>query len=149
MQMLASTYPYPLAWEVGKRGKAKLQASGNQETVAARLQLPDFKYQAEIDIRPQTPLLTATNLVLGKGNFKISPIVGHHLQIRAAQFDLDAWLSALSPPAKNKFLLWHSSTHRVFQLQRESILMSMISPWRAWSGMMSTLPLSARILVGI
>ncbi|WP_194438410.1 YhdP family protein [Vibrio fluminensis] len=98
MQMLASTYPYPLEWKVGKKGKAKLQASGNQETVTARLQLPDFKYQTEIDIRPQTPVLTATNLVLGKGSFKISPIVGHDLQIRAKQFDLDAWLSALTHP---------------------------------------------------
>nr|WP_281364214.1 YhdP family protein [Vibrio marinisediminis] len=102
MQMLASDYPYPLQRTMGEKGKAKLQASGNQEAVAARLQLPDFKYQAEIDIRPDTPKLTATNLVLGKGSFKISPIVGHHLQVRSAQFDMDAWLDALTLPEPQK-----------------------------------------------
>ena len=102
LQMLASKYPYPLQRTMGEKGKAKLQASGNQETVAARLQLPDFKYQAEIDIRPDTPLLTATNLLLGKGSFKISPIVGQHLQIRSTHFDMDAWLQALTLPEPNK-----------------------------------------------
>ena len=98
LQMLASTYPYPLNRQVGQKGKALLQASGNQESISARLQLPDFKYQTEIDIRPETPVLTATNMVLGKGNFKISPIAGHHLKVRANQFDLDAWFAALTKP---------------------------------------------------
>lgn len=102
MQMLASAYPYPLKRKMGEKGKAKLQASGNQETIAARLQLADFKYQTEIDIRPDTPVLTATNLVLGKGSFKISPIVGHHLQVRTSHFDLDAWLEALTLPEPDK-----------------------------------------------
>lgn len=95
LQMLASTYPYPLNRNIGEQGKAHLQASGNQETITARLQLPDFKYQTEIDIRPHTPVLTASNMVLGKGSFKISPVVGHQLHIRASQFDLDAWLTQL------------------------------------------------------
>ena len=97
LQMLASTYPYPLNHQVGAQGKAHLQASGNQQSITARLQLPDFKYQTEIDIRPKTPVLTASNMVLGKGSFKISPIVGHQLNIRAHQFDLDEWLSYLTP----------------------------------------------------
>ncbi|WP_434997596.1 YhdP family protein [Vibrio scophthalmi] len=111
LQMLASTYPYPLNRQVGQQGKAHLQASGNQESITARLQLPDFKYQTEIDIRPQTPVLTASNMVLGKGSFKISPIVGHDLQVRATQFDLDAWLAALSQPApRNQSVLAQLNT---------------------------------------
>lgn len=92
LQMLASAYPYPLNHSMGQAGKAKLQASGNQETVSARLQLDDFKYQTEIDLRPDVPVLDATNIVVGKGSFKISPIVGHDLQVRTDKFDMDAWI---------------------------------------------------------
>ncbi|MDA0148582.1 YhdP family protein [Vibrio sp. LaRot3] len=97
LQMLASDYPYPLGKKAAMRSKASMQASGNQESITARLQLPDFKYQAEIDIGSDMPVIKATNLILGKGSYKISPIVGHQLRIRAKQFDLDAWLEALTP----------------------------------------------------
>ncbi|WP_075709789.1 YhdP family protein [Vibrio panuliri] len=122
MQMLASQYPYPLGRKIGEKGKATLQASGNQETVTARLQMPNFKYQTEIDIRPETPVLTATNLVLGKGSFKISPIVGHDLQIRTQSFDLDAWLAALThPTAKQTYALAQLNTPTIPTPERVSI----------------------------
>ncbi|GIB08438.1 hypothetical protein VCSRO184_2972 [Vibrio cholerae] len=76
--------------------QALLQASGNQEMVSARLQLPQAKYQAEIDLTPKVPVLKATNLVLGQGSFKISPVVGHHVQLRSQAFNLDDWLSILN-----------------------------------------------------
>lgn len=78
------------------KGQALLQASGNQEMVSARLQLPQAKYQAEIDLTPKVPVLKATNLVLGQGSFKISPVVGHHVQLRSQAFNLDDWLSILN-----------------------------------------------------
>ncbi|EGU41695.1 hypothetical protein VII00023_16971 [Vibrio ichthyoenteri ATCC 700023] len=119
LQMLASTYPYPLSRQIGQQGKAHLQASGNQESITARLQLPDFKYQTEIDIRPQTPVLTATNMVLGKGSFKISPMTGHHLQVRARKFDLDAWISSLSQPTpKHRSVLAQLNTPIIPNPQR-------------------------------
>ncbi|UPQ88309.1 YhdP family protein [Vibrio sinaloensis] len=96
LKLVSSDLPSPLNKLMGKPGKGRLQASGNQETVTARVQLPNFKYQTEIDIRPSTPVLTDSNLVLGKGSFKISPVVGHHLQIRLAKLDLDEWLEMLS-----------------------------------------------------
>ncbi|MCF1526686.1 hypothetical protein, partial [Escherichia coli] len=46
LQSIASDYPYPLGKPANRQGKARLQASGNQQTVSARLQLPDAKYQA-------------------------------------------------------------------------------------------------------
>ena len=98
MKMIESDYPYPLKKASNVAGKARLQASGNQESITARLQLPQVKYQAEIDITPNTPVLTATNLVVGNGNFRISPVVGHHAQIRSDQFDFDQWLSVGSEP---------------------------------------------------
>lgn len=96
---LESQYPYPLAKSAGDKGKASLQASGNQESITARLQLPNTKYQAEIDITHDTPVLTATNLVLGNGGFKISPVVGHHVLVRTDTFDLDEWISVADEPA--------------------------------------------------
>ncbi|WP_165312371.1 YhdP family protein [Vibrio ziniensis] len=95
LKMLASEYPYPLAKKVTSPGKAHLQASGNQESITARLQLPRAKYQAEIDIRSHTPVLTATNLVLGQGSFKISPVVGHQAQVRLDRFNLDDWIALM------------------------------------------------------
>lgn len=95
---LVSEYPYPLAKGYGDTGFARLQASGNQQSITARLQLPSVKYQTEIDITGEQPVLKATNLVLGKGGFKISPIVGHHFQVRTDKFNLDDWMSIAKEP---------------------------------------------------
>ncbi|MEZ8825655.1 YhdP family protein [Vibrio amylolyticus] len=102
MKMVKSDYPYPLNKPLKTKGQARLQASGNQESISARLLLPRAKYQAEIDIRPDTPVITATNLVVGNGSFKISPVVGHHAQIRTEKFDLDKWLNISHRPVPEK-----------------------------------------------
>lgn len=92
LRQVASGYPYPLNKALNSKGKAILQASGNQERVAARLELPNAKYQADIDIGGKLPVIKATNLVLGKGSFKISPVVGHHAQVRLKAFNIDSWI---------------------------------------------------------
>ncbi len=91
LRQLVSTYPYPLNKAMNVKGKATLQASGNQQRVAARLQLPNTKFQTDVDLSGDIPVLQATNLVLGRGSFKISPMVGHHAQIRLKRLDLDTW----------------------------------------------------------
>lgn len=96
LRLVSSHLPQPLAKSFGEAGKARWQASGNQESITVRVQMPNVKYQAEIDIRPEVPVFTDTNLVLGKGSFKISPVVGHQAQIRLDSFDVDDWLEMLS-----------------------------------------------------
>lgn len=96
LKAVTSHFPEPLNKVSGAAGKARLQASGNQESITARVQLPNFKYQAEIDIRPDVPVLTDTNLVLGKGSFKISPVAGHQAQVRLNKLDLDNWIDLLA-----------------------------------------------------
>lgn len=91
LEFLTSRYPKPLGKGLGIKGKGRLQAAGNQETVNARVTLPNIKYQADIDIRHTTPLLTATNLIVGRGDFKVSPIGGHYLSINTKQFNADNW----------------------------------------------------------
>ncbi|WP_345772822.1 YhdP family protein [Vibrio sp. Isolate23] len=98
LKLVSSHYPYPLNKELHQAGEASMQASGNQESITARLQLPNLKYQAEIDIRPETPVLKATNLILGKGSFKMSPVAGHQVQIRTDKLDIEQWVERLSPP---------------------------------------------------
>ncbi|MGF1745165.1 YhdP family protein [Vibrio minamisatsumaniensis] len=100
LKFLASDYPYPLTKKALESGSARLQASGNQESITARLQLPNTKYQAEIDITGDVPKLTATNLVLGRGGYKISPVVGHHALIRTDKFNADDWLAVVTEPVK-------------------------------------------------
>ncbi|RJX70695.1 TIGR02099 family protein [Vibrio sinensis] len=95
LTMVSSQYPYPLNKQLKEAGKARLQASGNQQTISARLQLPNLKYQAEINIASKTPVISATNLVLGKGSYKISPVVGHYAQIRSDKLNLDDWFELL------------------------------------------------------
>ncbi|MDR9826304.1 YhdP family protein [Vibrio sp. FNV 38] len=92
LKQLASTYPYPLDKSNTQPGTARLQASGNQQMLSARLALPRAKYQAEIDLRPEQPELSATHLVVGRGSFKISPIAGHSAQVRSDHFNLDEWV---------------------------------------------------------
>ncbi len=95
MQYASLEYPTPLHKVYGRKSTAELQASGNQESISARVSLPNVKYQAEIDIKPEKPVLTATNLVLGKGDFKVSPIVGHQVSIDVERFNLDDWLEII------------------------------------------------------
>ncbi|ERB62235.1 hypothetical protein N779_27480, partial [Vibrio coralliilyticus OCN008] len=47
------------------------------------------------------PVLKATNLILGKGSFKISPVAGHQAQIRTDKFDIDQWAELLSRSTSN------------------------------------------------
>ena len=96
LRLVSSNFPAPLTKTAGVAGKGRLQASGNQESITARVQFPNFKYQAEIDIRPDTPVLTDTNLVLGKGSFKISPVAGHQAQVRLDKLNLDQWIDLLA-----------------------------------------------------
>lgn len=95
LNRVASHYPYPLNKNASSKGTALLQASGNQESISARVQVPNAKYQAEIDITRSLPVLTATHLVVGQGSFRISPVVGHDAQIRTDKLDLDQWLTLL------------------------------------------------------
>ncbi|MFV0576279.1 MAG: YhdP family protein [Vibrio sp.] len=88
---LASKYPAPVNKAVGDQGKAHLQASGNGDGLTARVTLPTAKYQTDIDIKPEVPVLTASNLIVGKGDFKPSPIGGHYLSIDSPSFNADVW----------------------------------------------------------
>ncbi|CAM3982245.1 YhdP family protein [Vibrio neonatus] len=92
---VASNYPAPMQKKKGEVWQARMQASGNQESISARLQLPKAKFQTEIDITQGRPVLKATNTIIGSGSFRVSPIVGHHASLRLPEFDLDQWIDAL------------------------------------------------------
>lgn len=89
---IQSTLPYPLALEKGSTDKAVLQVSGNAERLSGRLIFPDAKYQAEISIDKETPVIDASHLIVGRGNFKVSPIVGHSASLNTKNLDADAWI---------------------------------------------------------
>jgi uncharacterized protein (TIGR02099 family) len=101
LNRVVSQYPYPLAKKEGKSGQAKLQASGNQENISARLEIPNAKYQTEIDISGEVPVLNATHLMLGQGGFRMSPITGHDASIRLDEIDLDKWLELAKVPSSD------------------------------------------------
>ncbi|MCP5303601.1 MAG: TIGR02099 family protein [Pseudomonadales bacterium] len=101
LNRVVSQYPYPLAKKQGKSGQAKLQASGNQENISARLEIPNAKYQTEIDISGEAPVLTATHLALGQGGFRMSPITGHDASIQLDEIDLDKWLDLVKVPSSD------------------------------------------------
>ncbi|GAM77483.1 possible exported protein [Vibrio ishigakensis] len=69
LKFLKSTYPAPLAKESGVAGLARLQASGNQESISARLQIPNAKFQTEIELDKGQPKLVATNTVIAPAAF--------------------------------------------------------------------------------
>ncbi|MDD9157365.1 YhdP family protein [Aliivibrio sp. S4TY2] len=90
---MVSTLPYPLMLEKGTTEQALLQVSGNSEKLSGRLTLPNTKYQAEINISSSEPVITASHVIVGRGNFKVSPVVGQSASINTKTFDLDTWLS--------------------------------------------------------
>ncbi|MGR5207518.1 YhdP family protein [Vibrio sp. PNB23_22_7] len=120
LSQLTSDYPYPLGRKRGEEGQAKLQALGNQQGISARLQIPNAKYQTEIDISGDVPVLTATNLVIGNGGFKVNPVVGHDASIRLNELSLEQWIDLMNVPTSNT----------------ESVLSSMKTP---------TIPLPTRV----
>ncbi len=89
---IESFLPYPLNKSLSDKGKVKVQTSGNKQALSARVILPQAKYQAEINISAQKPVIEASNVVIGKGSFKVSPVVGHYASMNAVKFDMDAWL---------------------------------------------------------
>ncbi|GEM75957.1 DUF3971 domain-containing protein [Vibrio sagamiensis NBRC 104589] len=91
LDRLASQYPYPLTKPTGTAGQAKLKASGDQASITAQLQLPEAKYQAEIDISHEAPVLNATNLVIGQGGFKVNPMTGHSVSVNLDKLDFNKW----------------------------------------------------------
>nr|WP_284676500.1 YhdP family protein [Vibrio sinus] len=97
LKTVTSEYPYPLTKASGVNGRAKLEVSGNQESISARLAIPNLKYQTEIDIRKDVPILKSNYVVVGKGNYKVSPVVGNSVVVRTDKFDLDKWLDILFP----------------------------------------------------
>ena len=97
LKTVTSKYPYPLTKASGVEEKAKLQVSGNQESISARLAIPNLKYQTEIDIRKDVPVLKANYVVVGNGNFKVSPVVGNSVVVRTDKFNLDKWNEILFP----------------------------------------------------
>ena len=110
---VASHYPYPLNKRLGQAGIARLEASGNQEQVSARVEVPNGKYQAEIDITKSVPVLEATNLLLGQGNFKMSPVIGNHAQVRTKKFDLDQWIEFINHAKSASAAIGPSSTEDI------------------------------------
>ncbi len=89
---VASKYPFPLNKTAGQPVNLNLQVSGNKESVNARVEVPDVKYQTVIDISSKYPVIRASNLVFGKGSYKVTPFAGHYASIRLDEFNLDDWL---------------------------------------------------------
>lgn len=93
---LVSQYPYPLNLALNNQQEARLQLSGNQEVISARLQLPNIKYQAEIGLTAPEPQINASYLSVGNGGFRVSPVAGHQWRVRLDTLDADAWLEWLN-----------------------------------------------------
>ena len=123
LKYLTSDYPYPLNKASKVEGKALLQASGNQQSISARLQLPQVKYQAEIDITDDVPQLQATNLVVGRGSYKLTPFTGHDASIRIDKFSLDQWLDVAFKPSEStsEGVISQMSMPQIPALQRAEI----------------------------
>lgn len=94
---ISSHYPAPLQKDLDLAATMQLKASGNQDSISARIQLPQVKYQALIDITSDQPQLTASNLVLGTGNFK-SELKDHQASLMMKQFDADSWITLINQP---------------------------------------------------
>lgn len=95
LKQVTSDYPYPLNKAAGLDEQAKVQVSGNQRTISARLAMQKLKYQTEIDLTKSIPILQSNYLLVGKGNFKPSPVSGNVLDVRSDRLDLDSWLTLL------------------------------------------------------
>lgn len=101
LENVTSRYPAPLDKSSSDPGLAELQAAGNQEKFTARLSVPNGKYQVEVNLDDGKPEIVASNWVIGRGNFKVSPIQGHTASFRGESVNLDDWISMLQTNSKD------------------------------------------------
>lgn len=110
LRNITSNYPFPLNKKTGQPVNLNLQVSGNKDSVNARVEVPDVKYQTIIDIASEYPLVKASNLVVGKGSYKVAPFAGHYASIRLDKFNLDDWLPFFKQGAES-FSLNQTAQH--------------------------------------
>lgn len=87
-------FPAPFTKPLLKKSEGHLKASGDAERLLAQIELPNWKYQAEVDITKALPDVTRSQMVIGKGELSLNPLLGNAINIRTPTLDVVAWKKA-------------------------------------------------------
>lgn len=96
LKTLAVNLPAPLGKTNNTRAKGQMKASGDAQSILAQVELPNLKYQAEIDIRNTTPEVTKSRWIVGDGELSLQPLAGNAFSIDVPQLDVMAWQSVMA-----------------------------------------------------
>lgn len=83
--------PPPLKKPYLVKAQGHLKASGDAQRLVAQLELPNLKYQADIDIQGDRPEVTRSRTVIGEGSLSLHPLLGNVISITQPEIDLLAW----------------------------------------------------------
>ncbi|ELR66334.1 Putative exported protein [Photobacterium marinum] len=89
---VGSELPYPLTLPLGTQAQAHVMAAGNAESLTGKIMVPDAKYQAVINLRPERMTIDASELVMGDGELRKLSLGSHVARIQSDAVDADRWL---------------------------------------------------------
>ncbi|WP_299019216.1 YhdP family protein [uncultured Photobacterium sp.] len=87
-----SQLPYPLQMPLGTQAQARVNATGNAESLTGKVVVPDATYQAIINLVPERLEIDASELLVGSGKPRTLSRDSHVLRINTAALDADRWL---------------------------------------------------------
>ncbi|KKD60034.1 hypothetical protein RN22_12925 [Grimontia sp. AD028] len=83
--------PSPLDKPSFIKGQGSMKASGDAQSLVGQVELPNVKYQANIDISGELPVVTKSRTVIGDGELSLQPLTGNAVSIDVPVLDLHAW----------------------------------------------------------
>ncbi|WP_394211682.1 YhdP family protein [Enterovibrio calviensis] len=88
--------PAPLEKSSFIKGHGYLKASGNGQALVGQVELPQLKYQADVDISGEKPTITRSRILMGEGELSLKPLSGNAVSVDVPLLDVLAWKEVLA-----------------------------------------------------
>ncbi|PMN68644.1 YhdP family protein [Enterovibrio norvegicus] len=88
--------PAPLTKSSFIKSHGYLKASGDAQRLVGQVELPNVKYQADVDISGDIPKVTRSRMVIGEGELALKPQAGNAISVDVPSIDVNAWRSVFS-----------------------------------------------------
>lgn len=88
--------PAPFDKPLSTTGWGSLKASGDAQSLVGQVVLPNLKYQANVDISHDIPVVTKSRIVLGEGELSLQPLSGNGVSINVPELDIPAWKDVIA-----------------------------------------------------
>ncbi|MDD1792043.1 TIGR02099 family protein [Enterovibrio sp. ZSDZ42] len=88
--------PAPLNKPSLVESHGRLKASGNERGLVGQIELPQLKYQADVDISGDRPTVIRSRTVVGDGELSLKPLSGDAVSVDVPVLDVMAWKNIIT-----------------------------------------------------